>query len=122
MRILFYVKLQDIHLFFDFQVFFVLYEISHMEISFLIIGILCIKIRFISIHIFCIINYLQVIFVKFDSSFLDTFINFCLNIGFVSSISCACKTLFIVFLFTFTPKFLFNIFTKKRQNFYSIFK
>ena len=39
--------------------------------------------------------------------------NFGINIGFVHSISCACKTLFIVFLLTFTPKLSFNILAKE---------
>ena len=39
--------------------------------------------------------------------------NFGINIGFVHSISCACKTLFIVFSLTFTPKLSFNILAKE---------
>ena len=39
--------------------------------------------------------------------------NFGLNIYFVHWISCTCKTLFIVFSLTYTPKLSFNILTKE---------
>ena len=78
------------------------------------IWILCIKIRIISIHIFCIINNIKVIFSKFDSTFLDPFIKFWSQYWLSPfNINCACKTLFIVFSLTFTSKLSFNILTKE---------
>ena len=69
--------------------------------------------KFISIHISYIINNIKVIFAKFDSTSLDPFIKFGLNICLFHSIPCACKTLLIVFSLTFTLKLSFNIFTKE---------
>ena len=96
-RNLLYVKLHRIHLFFGFQVFLALHETPHLEIPIFHYMDSLEIMRFISIHISCIINNIKVIFAKFNSTFLDFSLNFGLNIGFVHSISCACKILFIVF-------------------------
>ena len=47
-----------------------------LKYPFFTTGILCVKMRFISIQIFCIINNIKIIFAKLDFTFLDPFIKF----------------------------------------------
>ena len=114
MGILLYVKLHPIHLFFGFQIFFVLHETPHLEIPIFHNSDSLYKNE---IHQYThILDYQQykrnICEIRFYF-FLNLSSNFGLNIGFVHSISCACKTLFIIFSLTFTPKLSFNILTKE---------
>ena len=70
------VKLHHLHLFFGFHIFFVLNKIPHLGIPTFHFGILWIKIRFISMHKFCITNNKKIILKNYDSTFIDPFIKF----------------------------------------------
>ena len=96
-----------------FSDFLCFHETPHQKIPIFNYRISLYKMRFIRIHISCIINNIKRIFTKFDSTFLDPFIKFWYQYCFVHSVSCAYKTLFIIFSLTLTPKLSSNIFFKE---------
>ena len=108
-------KIVPYTLFFCFQIIFVLHETPHLEI---LIFHYMDSLYKNGIHQYTHILHYQKYkdnICNFDSTFLDPLIIFGLNIGFVHSISCSCKTLFIVISLTFTSKLSFNILTKEAK-------
>ena len=100
-------------LFFGFQIFFVRHETLYLEIP--------IFHNRDSLHKNEIHQYIHILhyqqykgnIYKIRFYFLILSTNFGLNIGFVHSISCGSKTIFIVFSLNFIPKLSFNILIKE---------